>query len=459
MNEITSKSRSRSRSRSNFSHCKYRFLFVPLILLLTFVTSPAFAVDDDIPFFAGANGAPNIMFIFDNSDSMQDIPYLRADGRTVRPGTNPNSTNNKSNSNWMWRQGVQTGPDPADADNTIVLESDSGYVLYDYAAFPSDIENLIPQQTPSNLPGSSPTGLSGTAETTISTSTVPSQTLSTLPGKTSLTSDISALTDNDKIFDDTLDWSAADLNGDFDEFYLFRLVQVSSSAGDQYRTITGVSVAGEYFEIDTSLEAGGDLDYTTPPYTYTVLSDAPGRVTRGVGDLSILTDANIDWLGGSVNSDFINRGITVTSGTNAGEVRKISGYDLDSKTWTVSEDFPVACDETTRYMINQVDTNTGQVYDSSLNWTVSGAYLYDESKFNTNYLYRLIEVTSSTGTVQQRTISSRDLTNKYFQIDTSAAAGGPLVYSAAEVPYTYTILNNGPGIVTRYYNNRQRVRC
>lgn len=455
MNKITSKRWSGSSSSSQ----NYSAFFLLSALLLIFVTSPAFAVDDDVPFFAGANGAPNIMFIFDNSDSMQDIPYMRSDGRVVRPGTNPNSANNTSRQDWKWRQGVQIGEDPSFVDDPddpddeadIVVMESGGNVLYDYAAFPSDIEQLIAKQTPLNLPGTIPASLSGTAETTISATTVAPQTISNLPGKTSLTSSISAFTDSDRIYDDSLDWTATELNASFDEFYLSRLVQVSSGTigvADQFRTIVNVNSTEKYFELDTSIEGGGDLDYTNPPYTYTVLSEAPGRVTRNVGNSSILTDANIDWLDSSVGDSFIGRGITVTSGTNTGEIRKISGYDKASKTWTVSEPFLVACDETTRYLINQVDTNTDRVYDSSLDWSSPATALTDWTLFANNYRYRLIEVRSSKGTVQQRTITNRNTGGKYFTIDTSDSAGGPLVYSAAEVPYTYTILNNGPGNVT-----------
>ena len=105
-----------------------------LLMLFTLIP-PAFAADDDVPFFAGANGAPNIMFVFDNSDSMQDIPNFRTDGTNlypVRPGTVADAAartnNNKDSQNWMWRQGVKLN-----ADGT-VNENASNVVQYDLNA-------------------------------------------------------------------------------------------------------------------------------------------------------------------------------------------------------------------------------------------------------------------------------------------------------------------------------------
>lgn len=448
MNEITSKKRSRSSSSPH----KYRSLFVLLTLLLTFFTSPACAVDDDVPFFAGANGAPNIMFIFDNSDSMQDIPYLRADGRVVRPGTNPNSADNTGRKDWPWRYGVKLN-----ADNT-VLES-SGNVQYDKNAFPSDTEPAIPEQDPLKLPGNGT--LSSTADTndTLTPNVIPSQILTSLPGKLTLSSGVTSTLRNYRIYDTSLDWTDASLTNDttYNQTYMWRLVEVTDFGGNStYRTISSRSVSGKYFNIDTSAAAGGALDYSNPPYTYRILSDIPGSVTRGYNNTYVI-DAGIDWQDSSIDNSWNKKIITITSGTNAGESRIINGRHSYYKYWRVSVSFPANCDHTTRYVITSEASNTERVYDASLDWTTPATVLTDDTLFNTNYRYRLIEVTSATGTVQQRTIKSRDTTGGYFTVDIRPVAGGPLVYEQAERPYTYTILTNGPGAVTRVDTNLRKV--
>jgi hypothetical protein len=43
------------------------------------------AMADDVPYFAGEPQFPNVMIIFDNSDSMQDVPYTNPGGVAVRP--------------------------------------------------------------------------------------------------------------------------------------------------------------------------------------------------------------------------------------------------------------------------------------------------------------------------------------------------------------------------------------
>ena len=66
--------------------------------LLAALPTAAFAADDDVPFFVGIQGLPNVMVILDNSDSMQDVPYPAKDESgnpvPVRP-------------DWPWRQGVK----------------------------------------------------------------------------------------------------------------------------------------------------------------------------------------------------------------------------------------------------------------------------------------------------------------------------------------------------------------
>ncbi|OQX13981.1 MAG: hypothetical protein BWK76_15360 [Desulfobulbaceae bacterium A2] len=273
-----------------------------LALLLT-LFAPAHAVDDDIPFFVGVNGAPNIMFIFDNSDSMQDIPYLKPDGNTVRP------------SDWAWRRGVKLN-----ADNTVMVVS--GTVQYDEDAFVSDEEMALPKQVPQNLPG---------------------------PG--SLSSTVTNITNSSRIYDNTL---TATLDSTFFATnYQYRTVVVRDKNGDeQARFLSGISgtAPNKYFTFE-----GGVLTYssTLEPYTYTILADGPGKVTRTTSNLYRVTDADIDW--STVNANWTGtwryRTLVVTAGTNAGFSSRITGYSTSSKYWSVEDAFPVACDLTTRYKI------------------------------------------------------------------------------------------------------------
>ena len=515
-----------------------------LLLYLTALISPAHAVDDDVPFFAGGNGAPNIMFIFDNSDSMQDIPYRRADGRSVRPGTNPNSLNSSSASDWMWRTGVKLNA----ADNTV--NEVGGVVQYDYNAFPSETEMPIPEQTPVNLPlpagNLTPPSLTGEADVndTINPAVIPAQGLTppphivpaaplsgnitnttntsriydtastnwttvsiadfttfyynryvkvvsggggvdqyrTINGRdvtnkfftidttataggvlnysqppytyTILTSQASPMVNTARIYDNSLDWSNAALGANFNTNYLNRRVKVvSSTGGEQIRTINGYNTAGKYFTIDTAtlpLVNGGPLVYEAAgqPYTYEILLTPPGNVTYAYNTTRVY-DANVDW--SSITSAWNGRSITVTSGTNAGETRTISSYNAASKYWTVSAAFSAPCDPTSTYVIKDFATDPSRIYDADLDWTTPGTVLTDatDALFNLNYRYRVVEVRSKTGVVQQRTILSRSVAGKYFTVDVTAAGGGPLVYDPAQKPYTYTILTDGPGRVTR----------
>ncbi|MBU1564062.1 MAG: hypothetical protein KJ630_00370 [Proteobacteria bacterium] len=428
------------------------------LLMLAALISPAFAADDDLPFFAGGNGAPNIMFVFDNSDSMQDIPYSRADGRQVRPGTNPNSANNTSYYNWPWRRGVKLND-----DNTVFEVS--GNVQYDEAAFPSDTEMAIPEQTPLNLPGTSPASLTSTVDTKddIVEQVIPGQTPANLPGTApaSLSSTMTSIPTADRIYDTSLDWTTATLplrnSTDFDLNYRYRLVEVRSAdpAEDpQYATIISRSYSSNYFQLDANLVYNG----AKIPYTYTILAEGPGRVTQTASsDARYVRDANINWSDVAANwSTWNGRLLIVTSGTNAGETRTINSYSESSKYWRVSVAFPVPCDNTSRYVIKETPSDPTRIYDASLDWTTPATALTDSTLFNLNYLYRIVEVTSATGTVQQRTITGRSTSGKYFTFDTAAEAGGNLTYDAAERPYTYKILTDGPGQVTRVYSSNLR---
>lgn len=413
------------------------------------------AADDDVPFFAGTNGTPNIMFVFDNSDSMQDIAYLRQDGRTVRPGKDPNSGINTGSQDWVWRRGVQT---ETDANGNTTVREVNGVVQYDENAYPTETVMPVPEQTPLDLPGK--TGLSSTADVTdpAAAQALTKATPANLPGKGSLESSISSIPDSGRIYDTSLTWGDALLtnNTQFNTNYLNRLVEVKDKFGDiQIRTITGRSTGSKYFTIDTALVAGGPLSYNAAnePYTYKILSEEPGRVTRGVSTTRVY-DANIDW--STITSAWVGRLLTVTGGANTGETRTISSYNTTDKYWTVGSAFSAPCDQTSQYQITLVPPDASRIYDASLDWSTGGTVLTSDTLFNNNYRYRLVQVVGADGTIQERTILSRSVSGKYFSIDTAATAGGPLSYTAAGIPYTYTILTDGPGRVTRVRTDNLR---
>ncbi len=390
------------------------------LLLFAVLAATARAADDDIPFFVGTVGAPNIMFIFDNSNSMQDIPYLKPDGNTVTP------------SGLRWRRGVKLN-----ADNTVQVDA-SNNPVYDDDAFPTEVINPIPEQTLANLP---------TTEVTVPPN---------LPGAGSLTSSMTSYPNTSRIYDAALSWGAFPLavTADFDANYLNRIVEVRGNDGSvQHRRITGRSTSNKYFTVDLALNyssqpytytilsgglgmattdrlydigldwtspylsdeatfnlhiryrlievrpsigggtsqyrtitgrsasgkyftfEGGPLTYSDPPYTYSILSDGPGRVTRTYStDTKLVYDADVDWT--SVNNEYsatwANRTLKVTAGTNAGLSRRIDWISAGSKYWHVDETFPVPCDHTTRYQI--IGSAADERYASGGNHPASKLY-------------------------------------------------------------------------------------
>lgn len=55
------------------------------LICIAFGAERAMGQGEDVPYFAGEPQFPNVMIIFDNSDSMQDVPYTNPGGVAVRP--------------------------------------------------------------------------------------------------------------------------------------------------------------------------------------------------------------------------------------------------------------------------------------------------------------------------------------------------------------------------------------
>jgi len=103
--------------------CKWLLSIMLVTLLLSMGSMSVQAADDVIPFFAGQSGSPNVMVLFDNSDSMQDSPYFRKDGNVYEPST-------------YWRRGVTINKDcdedkDPDEEDKCIGEDASGNIIYD----------------------------------------------------------------------------------------------------------------------------------------------------------------------------------------------------------------------------------------------------------------------------------------------------------------------------------------
>ncbi|RLA96215.1 MAG: hypothetical protein DRG83_17645, partial [Deltaproteobacteria bacterium] len=264
------------------------------------------ASDDDVPFFAGNNGLPNVLLIFDNSDSMQDLPYPRKNGSPLRP------------SGWEWRRGVYV-----DDDGTIAENSD-GSIKWDYYKY-VDTDNEL------TLPGTTPPPI---------------------PGVGSLQSTVTSIGNARRIYDTNVDWSDSAVSSwsNFSTNYRYRLVKIVDKNGSiQYRTITDRSTGGHYWTVDSDITYDSNLE----PYTYEIVAGQPGEVTYSHSNASYVCDANFDWSTIPNWSTFANtyryKKLVVIAGTNVGESRGIYSYSASNKRWQLSSPFPQPCDHTTRY--------------------------------------------------------------------------------------------------------------
>ncbi len=289
-------------------------IFLTLFFMAAGIAS---AVDDDVPFFAGNTGNPNVFLIFDNSDSMQDSPYLRDDGNTYRPST-------------YWRRGVTV-----DGNGTIA-EDGNGNIIYDnYKYVSTDTSLSLPGANPPTLPGL------GTRSSTVTYIAGPS---------------------SDRIYDSSVDWTDASVAGwsAFAANYRYWKVKITDANGvEQIRTITSRSTGGRWY-VDQN------IDYSGPgPYTYEIMTGLPGGVTLSdTSHLDRVYDRHFDWSTITDWSSFSNnyryKILEIYEGANAGETRGIYSYSSGSRYWRLDSPLPVPCDYTTRYRI--LGTNDDNKY-------------------------------------------------------------------------------------------------
>ncbi len=316
--------------KSIFKDCSCISWLTLLALLAVFTGPvPVLATDDVVPFFAGRTGSPNVMILFDNSNSMQDSPYFRADGNIYTPST-------------YWRRGVKINPDCDDktpGDQPCIAENANGNILYDDSKYVTTSDELI-------LPGQNPPQIPLTNGSTTLSSTVTS-----IPSNTC--SYDSSLKCSYHIEDSNVDWSQVS-----DSTYKYWRVDITDDQGNvQHRTLRSDSTSTNgYFRTER------DIEYNpNHTYTYTLVSGQPGEVTRLNSNARHIFDRNFQW--SSITSSVFNtlyngRVLEVYQGTNAGEKRIINGYDISSGYWKVSASFSQPLDYTSKYRIfNRADVN------------------------------------------------------------------------------------------------------
>lgn len=382
-----------------------KILSVYLLLAGMLSGGIAEAVDDDIPFFAGANGLPNVMFIFDNSDSMQDVPFLRKDGRPLRP------------SGWRWRYGVQV-----DADGTIA-EDDRGNVKFDYIRHSSDAQITIPAKT-------HPAGV----------------------GQPRTVTKVNSRVDfRDRIYDKSLDWDAVEAG--WPENYRYYTVKVEDLTGvvaPQYRTIDKIynssNDAYSYWAIFDNY-GESDFDFSTysesNKYTYTILGGSPGESTfYRKGAFDRVYDANVDWQAITdevFRSTFQNKRLEIHAGTNAGYRGRIIKRSQADRYWQVDPPFKVECDRSTRYKI--YGSSDDERYADGGNHPASKLYQAKKAlnAFLTSPKLHACDAYDATGNC----VTKRYLLNMGFS-----------TYMSAKIPRSTALYYNVKSSSSGYYRNR-----
>ncbi len=274
---------------------------VCMIAAVFALTGNSQAGDDYTPSYATSKGLPNVMFIFDNSNSMQASPYPTGDGSAAIP-------------DFLWRDGYNI-------ENNVIVgqEADKFAVATDTAIDLSDIK----------------------------------QNFTDVIGRTITKSA------NNRIYDGN---TGSKLDGISDEMFLsqykFRIVDVEGDGVDtQQRTITNKgehNAHGLYWTVSSSIDF---TDFNNKQYTFSIRSAEPGRVTHtNSNQLGWIYDANIDWsiVAGDFNSKYSGAILKITAGPNTGEERTITNYNVNTKCWKLDSALPNLCDYTTRYQILEV---------------------------------------------------------------------------------------------------------
>ncbi len=304
--------------------CKWLLSIMLVTLLLSMGSMSVQAADDVIPFFAGQSGSPNVMVLFDNSDSMQDSPYFRKDGNVYEPST-------------YWRRGVTINKDcdedkDPDEEDKCIGEDASGNIIYDDSKYVTSSNVLIlPGQLPPNLPGLASLGSSVTRIRDTSNACS------------------AGMECDDRIYDTNVDWSLVNTT------YRYWKVEIKDDLENvQYRTLDYYSTSSRYWTIYEAID--GYIEYDPArTYTYTLVPGTPGEVTRTSSDARYVYDRNFDWSTipslTEFNESYKGKTLEVYQGTNAGETRIIDWYSTTSGYWRVSKAFTNPLDYTSRYRI------------------------------------------------------------------------------------------------------------
>lgn len=296
-------------------------------LIILTCTSTSMAMDDHVPFFAGKTAAPNVMIIFDNSDSMQDSAYFRDDGNTYRPWTD-------------WRRGVQI-TDDCNADGTTgdfcIADSDQGNpggsIRYDEYKYSTDSETELP------LPAlSEPPHFPGLSASSSTVTKIESYRWGTCAA---------GMNCYNRIYDSNVDWSLE--NAEYNPIRYWKVEIKDQDGNTQIRNISGYNSSGYW------VVTGGHIEYDpSKTYTYKLVSEAPGSATYPTTNKRYVFDRNFDW--GGMSNDawyYTYQGLTIEiiSGTSAGDKRKLQWSNRSYGYWYVDSDFTEALDHTSKYRI------------------------------------------------------------------------------------------------------------
>ena len=324
-------------------------------LLCLFSFDAALAIDDDVPFFAGQTGLPNVMILFDNSDSMRASPYKTKSGDIYRP------------TSWQTAE-VSYGITPTSDDDSSCdagapcIESDeSGHNrFHDADGNLISTKLTLPGQNPPNLPG-----LYSNRSTVLSTTVPPAEPeyhgTDCVPGDTGRKCSTT-------IYDDSVDWSRLE-NGDADADALFvrayknwkvKITEKESGAV-QYRTIIGRNSTEGCWEVQSGDSGPDDIEYRKGKvYTYELVVGLPGEVSRKSTDNTRVYDRNFNWNAVKAERDFDfmynDNTLTITAGTNDGESRTIIGRNTLEGYWIVDAPFSDSCDISSSYKIDAAET-------------------------------------------------------------------------------------------------------
>ena len=312
-----------------------RLLSLALSIVMFALLRPALALDDVTPFFAGRSGMPNVMILFDNSNSMQDSPYKRKNGNPYNPYYDP------------WTKGVvpTSDNDPACAAGAPCIDHfdyTNGYRMVDEHGNVKT-ELTLPGQNPPNLPG-----LFSASSTVTPASTTPDVVYNG--------SDCSGKKCSNRIYDNSVSWSdltAAIMQQRYQNWKV--TVTEKESGAVQERTLIGYDASSGYWKVSPP-----DIEYTKNKYyIYRIEAGLPGEVTKKsdpIGEKDIVYDRNFNWRAiiNDRDFDFMYKGktIKITEGTNAGEERTITGRNVTLGYWEVDSDFSAPCDLTSKYSIH-----------------------------------------------------------------------------------------------------------